>query len=693
MKYDSPTAPLPYKTSRIGRDSERTSRMVKTRGQQKLLECRPKRKTRSLQNTRQQTALQVQESNEDVENRNDTSENESDYGATIKGRAQKRRKHTQPTRKTLGKRTAKCFDLLFSMPLEIIFEVAGYLTPQDILSMSQTSKALCKMLHSPNTSSIWKAARSSVGAPECSPGFSEPRWASLLFGRPICEQCGTKNVHSVEFGIRRRVCVHCKKQHLVSAVRFEKVFPHYESSVMDMVPYTRSSGWTHDRSRFPGKFFWVSDAERIASEWAVLQKDIHMYVKGARAAAAAYRKQKIDEAERIAQHAKVCDDWLSYSEERSQEIQERLLELGYDNRDMNHFMFDTPNFQKDSKFTDQFWARIRPRAVAKVESNRDNRLERERAALWVERLNILRVLYDEYAESLAPLQWCYLPNIYELAELSVFRDILESDRNVSVSRQSFLPATGQLPTLVPEWISAKKERLISMLELSSSGTVNHPLDLATAVFVCTSHNCGYTGSSWLGNIKAQRALISWEAIAAHSCQVIGWSLSTSYKSTTLGFSQMGASTASSLVRLANLDPSLTTITEMDALDLRFACLQCPPLIPGRYRGYPWKSAVEHGMTTEHADWYRMSPEETQRIKQDERHGWDTCMAWSCNHCSNDLNAGWRTKSDAIHHLRNTHHIASPTEPSDLFWYPGNHRIPLSTLASTEIAMPVPLSAV
>ncbi|KAF8878927.1 hypothetical protein BD779DRAFT_1789097 [Infundibulicybe gibba] len=578
------------------------------------------------------------------------------------------------------------------MPLDIVLEVAGHLAPQDLLALSWTSKALWRMLHSPNASSIWKVARSSVGAPECSLGFSEPRWAFLMFGKPICEQCGAKNVQNIEFSIRRRVCVRCKKQHLVSAMRFEKVFPHYESTIMDMVPYTRSGGWTRG-SRSPGKFFWASDVEGIASEWAVLQGDIHMYVKGARAAAAAYRSRR--SMKRSASlSTRLLVEASRKREQRFQEIQGRLLELGYDNRDIHRRMFYAQNFREDTEFTDQFWARIRPEAVAMVEFWRDNRLERERAALWVERLNILRALYVEYAESLAPPQWCYLPNIYELAGFPVFKDILDADRGVNVSRQSFLPATGQLPTLVPEWISAKKDRLISMLGPSSPGTVAHPLDLATAVFVCASQNCHDEFSFWLGGNKIQPTLISWEAIAAHSCEPTGGLLSASYESTTVGFSQLGASTASSLVRLADLDPSLATITEMDALDLRFACLQCPPLIPGRrlVGGYPWKSAVEHGMRTEHANWYRMSPEETQHIKQNETYDWDNYIAWSCSHCANDFNK-WRTKSDVIRHLSDMHHITSPVEPSDLFWYPGKHRIPLSARASTEIVVPVPSNVV
>ena len=62
--------------------------------------------------------------------------------------------------------------------------------------------------------------------------MSEPAWALLLFGPAVCsvrrqsfsrivsilshdfwpQQCSTKNVHRVDFGLRRRLCVACKKR-------------------------------------------------------------------------------------------------------------------------------------------------------------------------------------------------------------------------------------------------------------------------------------------------------------------------------------------------------------------------------------------------------------------------------------------------------------------------------------------------
>ncbi|KAF8878939.1 hypothetical protein BD779DRAFT_1171393 [Infundibulicybe gibba] len=378
------------------------------------------------------------------------------------------------------------------MPLDIIFEVASHLPPRGLVALSRTSEVLCRTLYSPSASSIWKAARSAVGAPDCSPGLSEPQWMSLIFGGPICQQCNTANVDKIDFSLRRRVCFDCKKQNMVPDVAFGELFPHYDTSIMDMVPYTRSGSWVLGCF----KFFWKSDVERIASEWATLQKDIHISTKGAQAKAAAYRKQRIDEVEWITEHANVWDNWHhrfsvdeAYKKQKARDeaILERLLALGYDCRDYHYSDSEERIIHEDVEFTDQFWAHIQPKVVMLVESNRVRRLEQERADLRLERIRVLKPLYQEYAKSWAPTQWCYLPSVYELVNFPVVNDIVDADSSVSVSSSSFLPAIAQFPTLIPEWISAKKARITAMLDPPSPGPVNDPLDLAISVFKCTGH--------------------------------------------------------------------------------------------------------------------------------------------------------------------------------------------------------------
>ena len=132
------------------------------------------------------------------------------------------------------------------MPLDILFEVSRLeyslskhiyygpcsqtftlLDPQDLVSLSRTSKLLRQTLLSPQTITVWKNARKRTGAPEPAPGYDEPRWANLVFGAKRCQvshpyplkarvyklvqNCDAPHVNSVDYQLLMRVCTACKK--------------------------------------------------------------------------------------------------------------------------------------------------------------------------------------------------------------------------------------------------------------------------------------------------------------------------------------------------------------------------------------------------------------------------------------------------------------------------------------------------
>ncbi|KAF8877616.1 hypothetical protein BD779DRAFT_1475127 [Infundibulicybe gibba] len=197
------------------------------------------------------------------------------------------------------------------------------------------------------------------------------------------------------------------------------------------------------------------------------------------------------------------------------------------------------------------------------------------------------------------MQWCYLPSIYELTNFPVVEDIVDAGSSVIMSPSSFQPVIAQLPTLIPEWISTKRAGLISMLEPPPPVIVelDNPLNLAT-------------GTHLLGGDR-------WALLPGDEEFV-----SASHNPMSLGASRLGASTASLLICAAGLDPSLATIAEMDALDLCFACLECPLLVP------QFRSKI--GTRTEEAQW----------IKQNEQDTLGNPSVWTCNHSADHFN-NWR----------------------------------------------------
>jgi hypothetical protein len=122
------------------------------------------------------------------------------------GTSRKRAKmdHSTSSSATNGR---KNLGLLLTMPLDILFEVScrdaccivvldfftnnlpkilGHLPPKDILSVSRASKNFRETLMTRSATTVWKAARNRLDAPECPSWMSEPAWAALLFGH-ICQ--------------------------------------------------------------------------------------------------------------------------------------------------------------------------------------------------------------------------------------------------------------------------------------------------------------------------------------------------------------------------------------------------------------------------------------------------------------------------------------------------------------------------
>ncbi|KAF8873933.1 hypothetical protein BD779DRAFT_1678965 [Infundibulicybe gibba] len=509
-----------------------------------------------------------------------------------------------------------------------------------------------------------EAARIAVGAPECAPGFSERQWAILLFGGTICGTCGTRNAPNVIFSIRRRVCNICMKRNLVPFKSFTRKFPDYDPVIMKMAPYTqgpRAGAPLRDR------ICWASDLERIGKEWERLEAGIDKGVKDGEENANAYWDRMTGEAEQIMKHAIICEEWLSRVTKKEAEekrnrrrctIRDRLMALGYEEQDIPDHMLNDPRFYMGEVITKRLWASVRPGLVTKVESKRDSRITRERNTLRNARMNMLEPLYDAYAKSLPPREWIYLPDIHGLILHPRFHSIIYADSDANIMQSSFLPAAAELPTLVPAMISATKAALTSLLGPVEVG-VDEPLDLATSVF---EHNLFYYYRGQPGQDMKRLVLISWDVVAAHACKA------EQHTPLQVNFLSEGSDAAAMLVRAADLDPVRATSAEMDALDLRFACCDCVAERRLKSRvGYPWKSAIEHTLTSGHMEWQKMSQEDTVRIKRAEIYNEGNERSWSCNHCTAYFKCP-DTKPRVIQHLNSIHRILSPTEPSDIFWY-------------------------
>ncbi|KAJ8462418.1 hypothetical protein ONZ45_g17939 [Pleurotus djamor] len=95
------------------------------------------------------------------------------------------------------------------MPLDILFEIFGYLLPLELLRLARTSKDFRTVLMKRSASSLWKTAFENIPeAPVKPQGVSEPSWANFLF-TTTCYECLVPRAKHAFGGHQVRYCNRC----------------------------------------------------------------------------------------------------------------------------------------------------------------------------------------------------------------------------------------------------------------------------------------------------------------------------------------------------------------------------------------------------------------------------------------------------------------------------------------------------
>ncbi|KAF8066606.1 hypothetical protein FPV67DRAFT_1582098 [Lyophyllum atratum] len=609
------------------------------------------------------------------------------------------------------RRGHKSLSLLPTMPLDILFEILGRTSPKDLIALTRTNKTLRATLMTRNATTVWKSARDNIGCPECPSDFSEPKWAVLMFGSN-CESCGTKNVFKADFGIRRRVCIPCKKNNLVVASRFSTVFPSYDDSVLTFVPYTNVGGWAHGRGS-GSKFYWKSDVHETATKLAKLKENVRNKLQGAKQKLNEFQLERMNLVDEVVENVEMLYSWVpsdgaeDKKELRYNAIIAKFQALGYLEDDIRTGIFPQRECHLNALLTDRIWKRIQPILEPRVLECQKSRIALAREVLLGQRTEIADTAYKTYLKTLVPYQWLYHPTADTICGFSPFDQVINSPDNVTVSEASFQEAISMLPGLISTWSEERKATLKALIpsESSTTQTIIDIMDLATTVFQCESGSrCLANVSAWefshVGSLSrwgdGRRALFGWGDAGRHHCKSYGYA-SYNPPSKKLTFSTEGSMVVKSLISLAGLDVTRATPADMDQRDLRFFCSSCPPKRSMSQKDkytrsvYTWRAAVDHTMMAySQADkptWQVLTAEQAVIVKrsetpdpvQDEK-------CWTCNHCPlyfSDL----QSRSVILEHLKQSHDKVDCIEPRDLFYFPDKRH---SKIPIPHIEVPAPL---
>ncbi|KAF5368016.1 hypothetical protein D9758_004378 [Tetrapyrgos nigripes] len=528
---------------------------------------------------------------------------------------------------------------LTEIPLDILFEIFGYLTPYDVLRLARTTKGLRTLLMSKSSSSVWQAARSNVPAlPSPLAGMSEPEYANLTFDAR-CHSCNSLRCENIIWRFSTRLCNRClpllfTPTENLTAPDFMPMLWQYKKMhgylLLDCVPHI---------SITPGKEPFRTASKNLSLERAYLQPLVdrllneYRNTKDDSSALAAWIKLKDTKAyeqwhsARLANRSEELEKtrvrrreaWVSYnldfslphSPSSSYSILQRLSKQGWEKevkfvKEHRSWDFNKHALVYQTKdLTDRIWKNIEEPMTQFMEQIRIIRIRKECRP----RYTILRKVYPEYVDLQPPD--LLVPIIGDVLPLNLVKEIAEQpcSEEDPLDEDIFQPLLDLLPEISRAWASEVEEELVKIAKATKPDFQPSSLKLATTVFQCNSLYC--------------KERMSYDMILKHSC-------ATSARFTAQGerrpeqfsgqiedadffgampwneggdrvnFDLVGSAKAKVIVEKLGLDPAITTGENLDRGDYAFECTRCKRKRDGRECRYlmRWQKALNHSCKTQ-----------------------------------------------------------------------------------------------
>lgn len=206
----------------------------------------------------------------------------------------------------------------------------------------------------------------------------------------------------------------------------------------------------------------------------------------------------------------------------------------------------------------------------------------ERESLIASRKRIIAKMYSDYKKALVPTQWAYHPPLEALYELDGLARLIDDPIDSEIDIEVWTHAFNQLPAFVESLNEQKKAILLSLLPVVDGRTAcnEESLNLATAIFQCTTSTCDHRNKPFIG----------WQCALCHSCH--DYRLKPAEP--VYQFSRQGASIVRAIGGLLGLNMTRATPQDFDLKAARFLCLTCLPCKASNLFGrqaLTWREAV------------------------------------------------------------------------------------------------------
>ncbi|KDQ62076.1 hypothetical protein JAAARDRAFT_170240 [Jaapia argillacea MUCL 33604] len=608
-------------------------------------------------------------------------------------RSRKKKRTGAAVAKGMSRKRQGRLQLLPEMPLDILFEIFGQLMPMDLLRLSWTSKTLRSTLMSRSARSVWKQVLGNVpDLPPCPSDLTEAQYALLAF-YPHCYYCGTPSVQTIAWYARVRSCKKCLKKYFVDASECFDMLPEdVADRLLDTVKWTNMLSKRYDETVY------------LASEILQVTEEVSPLV-GNESALSEYITRREAQFQIISGHALLAFEWQDQQtakrKEQRQEayntralaISDRLEGLGYSEELLfaltrsPEIFIDDPLVNQPKELTERIWNNIKAPLISKMEVLRKFRINIRRTEVLIPRQTIVKQFVQSYVETFLPTR--FSPSPADVCNMKPFKDIIELPSDVDVTFDDFMPIFEQLPELETQWRQGIERRLVRLVKGAPSdndtdGPDTACLDLATTWFDC--HIC--------------HDIISYPRVLFHKCmtaidrrhpkcdvdsphspeciifcrqrETLGgepWDVD----GTKLTYHQEASNlTRDFILDVCGMDPEVTTLKDMDALDHRFLCGICPANGP---RVATWASAIWHmlryhrGTAVKDHDWAILFGRRKILAKMlvrddDSDEEVKPCSSyWCCSRCRT-----MRNFRNLALHIREVHGVED-VQPTDYYLYP------------------------
>ncbi|EUC61427.1 F-box protein [Rhizoctonia solani AG-3 Rhs1AP] len=517
------------------------------------------------------------------------------------------------------------FQGFMSLPVDVFVNIASYFQPQDVLALSRVNSFLRRLLRSRESEPIWRSARLNfLGLPPCPKELSEPKYAGLLFSK-ICTLCNRRALQSMDPMLLERLCRKCKDIELVDLAEHE-----VDASLV-FASTTILPGYCEDWSE-RGPWCFYDDIQIVKSK--LYEFDIAGNEEG-KQSWIKRRREIVIAREESSEPLKEWFHQLEMNREaeldrrrvaREVEINARLKQLGYDERDMG--------FQQSSAWvslvrnagplTDKVWKGLLPKLVKIIKANCRERIRTKRENRRTEIMDwawpaceakIFRLWQEEDSDSSdsyilddddSDAYFKRGPNLNAttilLNELETRPEVqpevkllLDGDMSDDEFERRFTSQQHKLAILLTTWVDEQEARLVSMMPSDiSAPDFDYPNLESPMTFVTNEDSTPLPMDALPDNTQK---LLRADAVFVRAPADLNQHTSTSKHMCYLypnfdglpdrfTYSNIASEIAASL--LACLGRPNASYLEMTAVGYALECGMCPEIGP-----LDWKNLIEH----------------------------------------------------------------------------------------------------